>query len=136
LNHFQKNLRKVSELFEDFPVPGTYLSTRWQAIHPVSQEARSPLWAPHAAIFTYRRGGNAVQPQTTPHSPFPIKQAFVVQFATETTLDVQGLTGRVEHIVSGHATRFASAEALFALMVERLQDVQQTSRVERDTKDV
>jgi hypothetical protein len=77
-----------------------------------------------------------VQPQTTPQSPFPIKQAFVVQFAAETRLDAQGLSGRVEHIVSGQATRFASAPALFAFMAERLRDVQQTSRAEQAETDV
>ena len=66
-------------------------------------------------------------PRTTPQGPFPIQHAFVVQFAAETTLDAMGITGRVEHLVSGQATRFQSAEALFAFMVARLREVQQTS---------
>lgn len=66
-------------------------------------------------------------PQTTPQGPFPIQHTFVVQFAAETTLDATGIAGRVEHLVSGHATRFQSVEALFAFMVARLQEVQQTS---------
>ena len=77
-----------------------------------------------------------VQPQTTPQSPFPTKQALVVQFAAETRLDAQSLTGRVEHLVSGQATRFTSAQTLVAFMVERLQGVQQTSGAEQAEKDL
>lgn len=66
-------------------------------------------------------------PRITLQGPFPIRHTFVVQFAAETTLDATGITGRVEHLVSGHATRFQSVEALFAFMAVRLQEVQQTS---------
>ena len=66
-------------------------------------------------------------PRTTPTGPFPIQHAFVVQFAAETTLDATDITGRVEHLVSGQATRFQSVEALFAFMAARLREVQQTS---------
>ena len=69
-------------------------------------------------------------PRTTPTGPFPIQHAFVVQFAAETTLDATGITGRVEHLVSGQATRFQSMAALFAFMAARLQEVQQTSTAE------
>jgi hypothetical protein len=65
--------------------------------------------------------------RTTPNGPFPIQHTFVVQFAADTTLDTMGLTGRVEHLVSGQATRFRSVEALFAFMAARLREVQQTS---------
>jgi hypothetical protein len=71
-----------------------------------------------------------VLPRTTPAGPFPIQHAFVVQFAAETTLDATGITGRVEHLVSGQATRFQSVAALFAFMAARLQEVQQTSTAE------
>jgi protein-L-isoaspartate O-methyltransferase len=57
----------------------------------------------------------------------PIQHAFVVQFAAETALDAMDITGRVEHLVSGQATRFRSVEALFAFMAARLREVQQTS---------
>jgi 2-polyprenyl-3-methyl-5-hydroxy-6-metoxy-1,4-benzoquinol methylase len=63
-------------------------------------------------------------------SPFPIQHAFVVQFAAETALEATGITGRVEHLVSGQAIRFRSVEALFAFMAARLQEVQQTATVE------
>jgi hypothetical protein len=71
-----------------------------------------------------------VLPRTAPKGSFPIQHAFVVQFAADTTLDTIGMTGRVEHLVSGQATRFQSVEALFAFMVARLQEVQQTSTAE------
>jgi hypothetical protein len=51
----------------------------------------------------------------------------VVQFAAETTLDATDIAGRVEHLVSGHATRFASLAALYTFMAACLQDVLQTS---------
>jgi hypothetical protein len=69
-----------------------------------------------------------VLPRTTLTGPFPIQYAFVVQFAAETTLDATGITGRVEHLVSGQAIRFQSVEALFAFMAAQLSEVQQTSR--------
>lgn len=69
-------------------------------------------------------------PRTTPQGPFPIQHAFVVQFAAETPLDATGMTGRVEHLVSGRATRFESMEALVAFMMERLQEIQKTSIAE------
>jgi hypothetical protein len=71
-----------------------------------------------------------VLPRTTLTGPFPIQHAFVVQFAAETTLDATSITGRVEHLVSGQATRFQSVEALFAFMAARLHEVQQTSTAE------
>ena len=66
-------------------------------------------------------------PRTTPTGPFPIQHAFVVQFAAETILDATGITGRVEHLVSGQATWFQSMAALFAFMAARLREIQQTS---------
>ena len=66
-------------------------------------------------------------PRTTATGPFPIQHAFVVQFAAETRLDARGITGRVEHLVSGQATTFESVQALFTFMAARLREVQQTS---------
>jgi hypothetical protein len=71
-----------------------------------------------------------VLPRTMPTDPFPIQHAFVVQFAAETILDATGITGRVEHLVSGQATWFQSMAALFAFMAARLQEVQQISTAE------
>ena len=69
-------------------------------------------------------------PRTTPTGPFPIQYAFVVQCAADTPLDATGITGRVEHFVSGYVMEFRSAEALFTFMVARLQEVQQLSTAE------
>ena len=68
--------------------------------------------------------------RTTPTGPFPIQHAFVVQFSAETALDATSITGRIEHLVSGQATRFQSVAALFAFMAARLHEVQQTSTEE------
>ena len=69
-----------------------------------------------------------MRPRITPNGPFPIQHAFVVQCAAETPLDAMGLTGRVEHLVSGHAIRFQSVQALLAFMAARLREVQRISR--------
>lgn len=69
-------------------------------------------------------------PQTTPQGPFPVQYTFVVQFAAETRLDAVDLTGRVEHLASGRATRFQSAAALWAFMAAQLREVQ--NRIERE----
>ena len=66
-------------------------------------------------------------PRTTPSGPFPIQYAFVVQCAADTPLDATGLTGRVEHLVSGHVMEFQSVEALFTFMAAQLHEVQQLS---------
>ncbi len=66
-------------------------------------------------------------PRTTPPGPFPIQYAFVVQCAADTPLDATGLTGRVEHLVSGHVMEFQSVEALFTFMAAQLHEVQQLS---------
>ena len=54
-------------------------------------------------------------------SPFPIQHAFVVQFAANTGLDAEGLEGRIEHVLSGRATRFQSLPALFVFVAQVLE---------------
>jgi hypothetical protein len=49
--------------------------------------------------------------------------AFVVQLATDTQVETGQIHGRVEHVVSRHATHFASLETLLAFMARILQDV-------------
>jgi hypothetical protein len=58
-----------------------------------------------------------------PHQsgPFPMQHAFVVQFAAHTVWDAERLEGRIEHVVSGQATRFQSLEALFVFVVQVLE---------------
>jgi len=49
--------------------------------------------------------------------------AFVVQFRTETDVEQGHCTGRVEHVVSGQATHFASLEELLTFIARVLSEV-------------
>jgi hypothetical protein len=49
--------------------------------------------------------------------------AFVVQFREGTNLEHGRVDGRVEHVVSGQATRFTSVEELVAFMAQVLATV-------------
>lgn len=61
-----------------------------------------------------RRSG--VGSEADSHQPiFPAEQAFVVQFGNDAVLG-NGCLGRVEHVVSGHSSRFASGEELYGFM--------------------
>jgi hypothetical protein len=44
--------------------------------------------------------------------PLPAQRAFVVQFSTQTNVELGRFAGRVEHVVSGHARRFQTMEDL------------------------
>jgi hypothetical protein len=57
----------------------------------------------------------------------PTNRAFVVQFRVSPTGEPSGWKGRVEHVVSGQATRFRSVEELLAFMSRVLTDVQKES---------
>lgn len=61
--------------------------------------------------------------QDTPAArPLPAQRAFVVQFPPQAEI-AQGLfVGRVEHVVSGQATRFHSLEELLAFMARVLTE--------------
>ena len=48
------------------------------------------------------------------------RRAFVVQFREETDAAQIHFTGRVEHLVSGHATRFHSPQDLLAFFTQVL----------------
>lgn len=48
-------------------------------------------------------------------------RAFVVQFREETDGAARGFTGRVEHMVTGHAARFESAEELLDFFLQELR---------------
>ncbi|HSF32436.1 MAG TPA: hypothetical protein VLK82_18440 [Candidatus Tectomicrobia bacterium] len=56
----------------------------------------------------------------TPEAPLSPHWAFVVQLREGTALTPQGVRGRVEHIVSGQATLFASLAELWAFMQQVL----------------
>jgi hypothetical protein len=57
----------------------------------------------------------------------PTNRAFVVQFRVGPTGEPSAWKGRVEHVVSGQATRFRSVEELLAFMSRVLTDVQEES---------
>ena len=58
--------------------------------------------------------------QRAPLSPH---YAFVVQWATDTQIAEGRMHGRVEHVVSRHATHFTSLDALLAFMARVLREV-------------
>ena len=58
-------------------------------------------------------------PAETPSALSPYR-AFVVQFRAETEVEQGRCTGRVEHVMSGQATRFASLEELLAFIAQVL----------------
>jgi len=59
---------------------------------------------------------------------FAPTRAFVVQFRRETDLDTGCMTGRVEHVVSGKATRFQSVDELMAFMAVVLREAAEGNR--------
>ncbi len=62
----------------------------------------------------------SVQPPAKAPSALSPHRAFVVQFRAETDIGQGGCKGRVEHVVSGQAARFASLEELLAFMAQVL----------------
>ena len=56
----------------------------------------------------------------SPDAPLSPHWAFVVQLHQGTALTPEALHGRVEHIVSGQATRFTSLEEFRAFLVQVL----------------
>ena len=66
--------------------------------------------------------GDIPQPRTKAHgklqteSPLSPYRAFVVQFRAETNVARGRYAGRVEHVISGQATHFASLEELLAFI--------------------
>ncbi len=57
---------------------------------------------------------------TSSATPLSVHRSFVVQFAARTHIAAGCCVGRVEHIVSGQATRFASQAELLAFIARVL----------------
>lgn len=55
--------------------------------------------------------------------PLPANRAFVVQFAVQLSGERPRYSGRVEHLTSGQATRFASQDELWAFISRILAEV-------------
>jgi hypothetical protein len=76
-------------------------------------------------MIQQRAPGNSRDPQvetvsTQPRAPLSPQWAFVVQLRQGTPLTPEALTGRVEHIVTGQATLFASLDDLLSFMQQVL----------------
>jgi hypothetical protein len=56
----------------------------------------------------------------TPQPAYPLQRAFVVQIHVEADMSQGEVQGRVEHIVTGEATRFEMVEALVQFSVQEL----------------
>lgn len=63
---------------------------------------------------------NAMSQSRKEQPSLPVRRAFVVQFRAEAELEHSDFTGRVEHVLSGQATRFSSLEELLAFFVRVL----------------
>lgn len=70
---------------------------------------------------------NTEAPGVRTESPLSPHRAFVVQFRGETAVAHGHVSGRIEHIVSGQATRFHSLEELLAFLERVLTNVQEGS---------
>ncbi len=57
------------------------------------------------------------------HGVLRPEHAFVVQFGPATQVDAGQVEGRVEHLVSRHATQFHSLEGLLAFISRVLREV-------------
>lgn len=49
---------------------------------------------------------------------FPTSRAFLVQFPRDVDPSGSGVRGRIEHITTGRSKRFATADDLFAFVLE------------------
>ena len=78
-------------------------------------------------------------PADTVH-PLPAQRAFLVQVHAEAEVAQGRLAGRVEHVVSGQATHFASPEELLAFIARVLTPcllpVQRTSALPQHPSEV
>jgi len=61
-----------------------------------------------------------VKPPADTVHPLPAQRAFLVQVHAEAEVAQGRLAGRVEHVVSGQATHFASPEELLAFIARVL----------------
>jgi hypothetical protein len=61
-----------------------------------------------------------MKPQAETAHPLPAQRAFLVQVHAHAAVAQGGLAGRVEHVVSGQATHFASLEELLTFMARVL----------------
>ena len=90
---------------------------------------------PNSIVLSWKGQGETPQTEVTlkgimmskSQPSLPTNRAFVVQFRAQSPGASSSYAGRIEHIVSGEATRFQSLEELLAFMVRVLVHVQQES---------
>jgi hypothetical protein len=70
----------------------------------------------------FRGGTDAGQ-----RAPLPYDKAFVVQFTAETSARLDRAAGRVEHLLTGRRSRFASIDECLACIAALLDDHTKTS---------
>jgi hypothetical protein len=82
-------------------------------------------------VFSWRAkdddvpGGYDAPTMAQPHLPFPTQRAFVVQIHADVVVAQGQVWGRVEHLVSGQATRFQSMEELVRFMKQVLSEAEE-----------
>ena len=64
--------------------------------------------------------------QQARNPPLLPTHTFVVQVHSDTQIEAGQVTGRIEHLVSRHATMFESLDALLAFIGRMLQEVRNT----------
>ncbi len=76
-----------------------------------------------------------MEAEREPRAPLSPYYAFVVQWATDTQIAEGRMHGRVEHVVSRHATHFTSLDELLAFMTQILREVaEHERRVKEETE--
>jgi hypothetical protein len=68
--------------------------------------------------------GHSQNPSQTQAAPLPANRAFVVQFAGVRAGQAASIAGRVEHVTSGHRTRFHSWEELQRFIDQELAQLE------------
>jgi hypothetical protein len=69
-----------------------------------------------------RDSGRRERPDPAQGSALPYDKAFVVQFTAETGAGLEPAAGRVEHLLTGRRSRFASIEEFLACLATLLVD--------------
>ncbi len=71
--------------------------------------------------------GHNQNPSQTQAVAFPANRAFVVQFQGAEVGQAAPIVGRVEHITSGHRTRFQSWEELRCFVEQELAQIEKAA---------
>jgi hypothetical protein len=89
----------------------------------------------HALVAVPRSRSLKRAESSPPSSSLSPHRAFVVQWRAETDMAVGRLVGRVEHVVSGHATTFQTLEGLLAFLARMIAERAAGPPEEREADD-